>query len=104
MPEQQKRGASRRDAVGALIFQAQREMAFVRKQEQTPGNAPTASLLDLSLRALFWRKICSQHCYSCKILAAQKCLIYARCRTALPVNCLCSKRCATSPISCQEAS
>ena len=37
-----------REAVGALIFQAQREMAFVRKQEQTPGNAPTASLLDLS--------------------------------------------------------
>ena len=36
------------DAVGALIFQAQREMAFVRKQEQTPGNAPIASLLDLS--------------------------------------------------------
>ncbi len=33
-----------------------------------------------------------------------RCLIYARCRTALPVNCLCSKRCATSPISCQEAS
>jgi len=37
-----------RDAVGALIFQAQREMAFERKQEQTLGNAPTASLLDLS--------------------------------------------------------
>ena len=37
-----------REAVGALIFQAQREVAFVRKQEQTLGNAPTASLLDLS--------------------------------------------------------
>jgi hypothetical protein len=58
------------DAVGALIFQAQRKMAFVRKQEQTFGNAPTASLLGLSLRALFCRKICSQHCYSFKILAA----------------------------------
>lgn len=30
--------------------------------------------------------------------------LYARCRTALPVNCLCNKRCVTSPMSCQEAS
>jgi len=29
---------------------------------------------------------------------------YVRCSTALPVNGRCSKRCATSPLSCQDAS
>ena len=37
------------DAVGELIFQAQRKTAFVRKQEQTFGNAPTASIRGLPL-------------------------------------------------------